>query len=275
MEVLGSTLAAIALDKLELTAAGGTSILGPSLAPLQAQLCLQADLLRIATLPFDAVADLVVSTADAEGSTFSLRADGLRIGGVRLNLPGRFQPTNFAIAAALAKKLLESDGQYSSAQFVTAVRDAAAELSWAGRLQRISDDPVVTIDVGHSPGAIDAALQSYLGFASAERSLLVVGCSHNKDVVGMVTALAPHFGHIICTRAHHKGAAVDEVARYTQRANPTAMIETADPIEKASWLAVERARAQERPVYVAGGLFLSIEFAQALSGGDPTRLRFF
>ena len=50
-------------------------------------------------------------------------------------------------------------------------------------------------------------------------------------------------------------------------ANPGASIHVAETIEDAVRLSQEMAKAQRRRVYVAGGLFLAIEYATVAKGG--------
>ena len=58
-------------------------------------------------------------------------------------------------------------------------------------------------------------------------------------------------------------------------ANPRANIYVAETIEDAVRLSQEMAKAQRRRVYVAGGLFLAIEYATVAKGGRAQDLNFF
>ena len=91
----------------------------------------------------------------------------------------------------------------------------------------------------------------------------------------IVGALAPSFDTIICTAAYHKGAKPQDIAAAARLANPAAEIHVADTIEDAVRLARELAAARKRKLYVAGGLFLAIEYATAARGGRAQDLKFF
>ena len=85
----------------------------------------------------------------------------------------------------------------------------------------------------------------------------------------------PSFDTIICTAAHHKGANAEAIAAAARRGNPEADIHVAATIEDAVRLSQELAKPRQRRIYVAGGLFLAIEYATAVRGGRPQDLHFF
>lgn len=270
-ELLGKTLAAIALDKLEITASGGVVVFGPSLDPLAPQLRCHAALLPVTPLFLSAHATI---TWPGDGGERSLTVDGLTLPGLTLALAGRHQADNFAMAAMLARRLLEREGMLDDVAFEAALRGAAAEVRWPGRLEEVSVHPSVTVDVGHSPAAIDAALAGFAQRHALDRSVLVLGCSHDKDIAGMVARLAPRFPWVVCTRAHHRGAPAEAIEAQVRAVHPTATVERADTIEAAVARIRALCAAEPRAVYVAGGLFLAAEFAHAMRGEDPAALRF-
>ena len=131
------------------------------------------------------------------------------------------------------------------------------------------------IDVGHTPDGIRQSLASLMAIHGTDGWILVTGASRDKKADEIVGALAPSFDTIICTAAHHKGADAEDIAAAARRANPGANIQLAATIEEAARLSQETAAAQQRRIYVAGGLFLAIEYATAIRGGRPQDLRFF
>ena len=87
--------------------------------------------------------------------------------------------------------------------------------------------------------------------------------------------MAPSFDTIICTAAYHKGAAPQDIAAAARLANPGASIYIAETIEDAVRLSQEMARAEKQRIYVAGGLFLAIEYATVAKGVRAQDLNFF
>jgi hypothetical protein len=127
------------------------------------------------------------------------------------------------------------------------------------------------IDVGHTPDGIRQSLASLAAIHGADDWILVTGASRDKKADEIVGALAPSFDAIICTAAHHKGADAQDIAAAAARANPKADIRLAATIamrfvSRGNWPAAKR-----RKIYVAGGLFLAIEYAGGRARGPCGR----
>jgi dihydrofolate synthase/folylpolyglutamate synthase len=269
-DILGKSLALIALDKLEIVAPGGIAVLGPSLTPLAGRIGTHARLIGVSPVFIEDACRIRSGAADAQGASLSLKVEDLSVDRIRLALAGRHQADNLAVAAFLARRLLGT-----SHGLADALRQAAAGTRWPGRLERVHDDPAITVDVGHSPAAIEAALASFAAHTRLEDSLLVLGCSRDKNAEAMVKLLAPRFSRILATSAHHKGAPAAGIESLARAANPTAEIEVVEPIARAAERALAICRKEGRAGYAAGGLFLAAELAYAIRGGDPRALRFF
>lgn len=238
-ELLGSTLEAIARDKLDAAPAGARVFVSESCAAQRAaidQHCAERGLTQIWVGAHDAAP-----------------------------LAGAFQKQN----AALAVRLARAHAQLSDEQ----VRAGLAATRWPGRLEVLNTDPLTVIDVGHTPAGVRAALQGFNLMRDGREAVLVTGVSHDKDADGILGALAPEFGAIICASAHHKGGPAALVGAHAQRVNPRAEIILAESVAEARSIALSKARTGA--IYVAGGLFLAAEFKAAHLGRDPTRLGFF
>jgi dihydrofolate synthase/folylpolyglutamate synthase len=156
-----------------------------------------------------------------------------------------------------------------------AVRDGLSQTRWPGRLEVIRHDPLTVIDVGHTPDGITRALAGLHQAHGKENWLLVIGVSHDKSADEIVALLAPAFDTIVCTAAHHKGAPPEQIAAAARRANPTATVHIAATIEDAAALSTKLAAEADRRIFVAGGLFLAIEYATTIKGDNPRSLAFF
>jgi dihydrofolate synthase/folylpolyglutamate synthase len=155
------------------------------------------------------------------------------------------------------------------------VRSGLREARWPGRLEPIKQDPLTVIDVGHSPDGVRQSLASLKAIHGAEGWILVIGVSFDKNADEIVAALAPSFDTVICTSAHHKGTDAKTIVAAARRANPEADIHIAATVENAVDVSNALARSQHRKIYVAGGLFLAIEYAVVASGGGAEGLNFF
>lgn len=239
--LLGETLEEIAFDKLDAAPEGASVFIGESCAPLRERIaayCVQRNVKPYFTTAF----------------------------GTPAPLPGAHQRENASLAIALATSMGASDDDVARGLLAT---------RWPGRLEIIETDPLIVIDVGHTPDAIRVARAGFEELAGERPRLLVCGASIDKDAAAMVAALAPGFGAIVCAAAHHKGRPAAEIAALASAANPEAEIVVAENISDARRIALVKARAIGAAAYVAGGLFLAAEFKAAHLGLDPAGLAFF
>jgi len=182
-------------------------------------------------------------------------------------LPGEHQCANAALALALARDIVPiGDAQ---------VETAFASTSWPGRLEIIQDEPLIVIDVGHTPDAVRMALDGFNAMRGARRGVLVCGVSQDKKAADLINLLAPPFDAIICASAAHKGAPAAEIATLSAAANPAAEIVVAESVADARRIALGKTKSTETAVYVAGSLFLAAEFKALHMGRDPASLAFF
>jgi dihydrofolate synthase / folylpolyglutamate synthase len=272
VELLGNSLQLIASDKSDACPAGGSIVYGENCRRLRPYL-VEYNRWRGCTSLF--VRDEIRidnEAAATSGQHFDFQFQYYQFHRLELCLPGAFQLNNAAIAVTLFLRWLQSE---TPKRTEAAIRAGLRDARWPGRLEVISQDPLTVIDVGHTPDGIRQSLASLLAIHGTGDWILVTGVSRDKKTDEIVGALAPSFDTIICTAAHHKGADAQSIAAAAARANPAASIHVAASIEEAVRLAGELAAAHSRRIYVAGGLFLAIEYATAARGGRPQDLRFF
>ena len=189
---------------------------------------------------------------------------------------GAFQINNAAIAITLFLLWLQREHPRKAFDRIeAAARAGLRETRWPGRLETIQQDPLTVIDVGHTPDGVRQSLAGLRAIHGAEGWILVIGISGDKKADEIVGALAPSFDTVICTRAHHKGAEAAVIADAVREANPQADVHIAATIADAVAVSQQLATAQKRKIYVAGGLFLAIEYAVVAKGGRAEDLKFF
>ncbi len=243
-QLLGTTLAEIARDKIEAAPAGAMLFVSESCAPVFA---------------------VIEEHCAARGVRTRLTPVAV-LGELAAPLPGEHQRANAALALSLARDIAKlNDG---------AVRRGFANVRWPGRLEVLSEEPLVVIDVGHTPLAVAVAREGFQALAGGRKAVLVCGVSADKDVAAIVGALAPGFSTIVCAAARHKGAAPAQIAAYASAANPQAELALAENVADARALALARA-GSEGAIYAAGGLFLAAEVRAIHRGRDPATLLFF
>ncbi|HEY4203386.1 MAG TPA: cyanophycin synthetase [Xanthobacteraceae bacterium] len=273
--LLGNSLELISADKSDACAAGGTIIYGENCRKLRPHLD-EYNRNRKVTGVFvrDEIA-IEHETASAGVQHFDLRFDGHEFPALEIPMAGAFQLSNAAIAAALFWLWARRASPSQPIALQTAIRTGLIETRWPGRLELIRNDPLTVIDVGHTPDGITQALHGLKTTCGGSDWILVTGVSHDKKASEIVELLAPSFDAIICTAAHHKGSDPQTIAESAQHANPRAAVQVAATIEQAVALSTAQAAATHRKIFVAGGLFLAIEYAAIVNGERAQDLRFF
>ena len=276
VELLGSSLELIASDKSDACAAGGTIIYGENCRSQRSHLIEYSRWRGCKSLFVRDEIGIGNEAAVASGQHFDFRFGLHDFRRLEMSLPGAFQFNNAAIAATLFL-LWQQRVQPGKTpdRIETAIRAGLRDAEWPGRLEIIGQDPLTVIDVGHTPDGIRQSLASLTAIHGTDSWVLVTGVSRDKKADEIVGALAPSFDTIICTAAHHKGADPQHIAIAARRANPKADIHVAADITDAVRQSREMAKAQDKRIYVAGGLFLAIEYATAAKGGRAQDLQFF
>ncbi len=276
VELLGNSLQLIASDKSDACASGGTIVYGENCRNLRPHLIEYNRNRAIASRFVRDEIGISGESLSTSGQRFDFRFEAHEFRLLEMSLLGTFQFNNAAIAVALFLLwLAHAQPGEAPGKIESAVRSGLREARWPGRLEPIKQDPLTVIDVGHSPDGIRQSLASLKAIHGAEGWILVIGVSFDKNADEIVAALALSFDTIICTSAHHKGADAKTIAAAVRRANPEADVHIAATVENAVDGSNALARSQHRKIYVAGGLFLAIEYAVAANGGRAQDLRFF
>jgi len=276
VNLLGNSLALIASDKSDACATGGAIIYGENCRPLRDHLLAYNRSRNIQSLFVRDEIGIDNARVAGAGQQFDLRFDGEQLRGLAIGMAGDFQINNAAIAASLFLRWAKQRAiEIAPEALGNAVRRGLAQTRWPGRLELIRSTPLTVIDVGHTPDGIARALAGLHATYGDAGWLLVVGVSHDKSADEIAALLARSFDTIVCTSAYHKGTPAERIAIAARHANPQANIHVAPTVEGAVALSVQLAVDLDRKIFVAGGLFLAIEYATAMHGGRPQDLTFF
>jgi dihydrofolate synthase/folylpolyglutamate synthase len=274
--LLGNSLVLIASDKSDACAAGGTVVYGENCRPLRDHLDEYNRSRQVRGLFLHDDIAITNEVVTPEVQHFDLAIEGDNYPGLQTRLLGSFQFNNAAIAATLFRLWLKQTQPHAPVHAIdAAIRIGLHDTSWPGRLDVVRHDPLTVVDVGHTPDGIAQALASLKAIHGAQDWVLVLGVSRDKQSDEIVAGLAPSFDCIVCSAAHHKGEDAERIAQAARRANPAAEIHVASTIEDAVEQSTAVALAANRRIYVAGGLFLAIEYAHVAQGGRAAELKFF
>ena len=276
VELLGHSLDLIVSDKSDACASGGTIVYGENCRNLRPHI-IEYNRYREITALF--VRDDIAINNETISTTaqhFDLRFEDYDFRSLETSMLGAFQINNAAIAVTLFLLWLRrTRPQEASAKIEAAVRSGLRDACWPGRLEVIQQEPLTVIDVGHTPDGIRQSLTSLKAMHGADNWILVIGISLDKKADEIVALLAPSFDTIICTAARHKGAGAASIAASVEKAHPDACVLIAATVEDAVSVSQTLAASRKQKIYVAGGLFLAIEYATIARGGRAQDLDFF
>ena len=149
-----------------------------------------------------------------------------------------------------------------------AMRRGLAQVSWPGRCQVISRQPVVVLDGAHN---VDSALKlrrTLERLFPDQRRILLLGVTAEKDVGGIIDALAPIADELIVTAANHPRAeAADDLCRRVQSAGFSCAVSPS--VAAGLRMALERAGPCD-VICVTGSLFV---VGDALTAWQEQQLR--
>ena len=248
-EVLGNSLPEVAGEKAGIIKSGSIVVTSPQpdeVARVIEETCLNrgAELVRVGS-------DVTWQSLDFDSNRQSLQVKG-RLNSYKLSIPllGQYQLENAAVAVAALEVLAEGGFKISKGSIV----DGLAKVSWPGRLQILSRQPLLVVDGAHNPASAQKLKQSLEQYFDFDRAILVIGVSCDKDIAGIVSELAPLFNKVVVTRSRHPRAMAPPpiVAEFTKHG---AEVQVAEDIPTALTLALGMAGVRDL-VCVAGSLFV-------------------
>jgi len=194
---LGSTLAHIAWEKGGIIKPGVPVVIGQVDAESRSIL---SDLARQVGSALYAFGQNFTICDDTDG-TVAYRGLVWRLTNVRLGLRGRFQQQNAAVALA-ALEVLRTSFPASEDNLRQGLRTA----TWPGRLDVVSEHPLVVLDGAHNPQAIETLIAELPGVLQGRRVKLLFSVMRDKDWRTMVPMLTRIADEIVVTRVQQARA---------------------------------------------------------------------
>ncbi len=140
------------------------------------------------------------------------------------------------------------------------VRRGLAEVTLPGRFQVLAGRPQVILDVAHNPEAAQVLAQNLAASGYARETIAVLGMLRDKDIAGVVHALASRISRWhVATLAPPRGARASELAEVLRNCGVTAPVAAHDSVAQA--LAAARSEAGEDDKILIFGSFLTVAAA--------------
>jgi dihydrofolate synthase / folylpolyglutamate synthase len=248
---LGNTLSAIAWHKAGILRAGRPAVLAPQ---------------------FDEARQVVEDEASALGARLEevgrewrwhSTGPGIRVESTHPDFPpletgvgllGDHQRDNAttAVAALYALGTVEPQLKVPHA----AMQAGLASVQWPGRLQVLSEHPLLVLDGAHNKASAEVLRVAIDKDLHWDRLFLVLGLSAGKDAHGVLEALAPPAHAVYLTRsAHERSADPAELLPLARASAPNATVVVYDTLPAAMEAALAVAQPNDL-VLVSGSLFL-------------------
>jgi dihydrofolate synthase / folylpolyglutamate synthase len=165
---------------------------------------------------------------------------------LELGAPGAYQRRNFAVALAASEVIL---GRLDPGP----VREVAAGLELAGRVEVVDGDPPLVLDAAHNPDGARALAEALSEVAAGAPVVACLAVLEGKDAAGIAAALAPALDAAVCTQLEPRdltglgrpGAAsipAALLAEHIERAGVAAEVvaDAGEALERAQELARDR-----------------------------------
>jgi dihydrofolate synthase/folylpolyglutamate synthase len=129
-------------------------------------------------------------------------------------LLGDYQVENAATAVAAIEELASSGANIS----IQNVSDGLSQVSWPGRLQILSCEPLVIVDGAHNAYSMRKLVENVKRCFNYQNCLVIFGTSCDKDVSGMAKELK-NLSHrlVITSSSHPRAASVSSLAQTFNR----------------------------------------------------------
>jgi len=274
-EVLGDSLTKIAAEKAGIIKPAGVVVLAPQpdeVVPVIQETCRQqhAELFMVGrdvtwrSLGFNGKQQLL--EVKGRRSKYGERSKYGRRSIYKVSLPllGHYQLENAATAVAALEVLAEKGFCIPGTSLVSGL----SQVSWPGRFQVLSHNPLLVVDGAHNPDAARKLKLSLAEYFNFERAILIMGASGDKNVAGVVSELVPLFDKVIITQSHHPRAM--EVAQLKAVFRGYGVeAQMAETVPEALSLAMSVAKVQDL-VCVSGSLFVVAEAMEWVNIGRIT-----
>ncbi len=167
---------------------------------------------------------------------------------------GKFQLEN----ALVAEKTIESLASFGVRISKKNIKKGLLKTKISGRLQILSQEPLIIYDVGHNPGAVRALCEA-LKSLSPQKYIFVYGCLEGKDAQQIIKTIAPIARFLILTRPKSKRATEpEELLQIAKEVLPENKIKVISDPKLALRFALKYKKKE--PTCIFGSFYLASSF---------------
>ena len=205
-DFLGNTLEEIAETKAGIFKEGGHAVVyrgTPGVEAVFERVCAEKNI-KLHKADF---AGLVNKSRSLFGQTFDCgeRKD------IELPLLGEHQMFNASVVLSIVDALIEQGWKITEEQ----LREGLKQVTWPGRFDIVSRDPLFIIDGGHNPQCIEALVKNIRDYLTDRRVIALVGVLADKDYADMFRPVMELVEQFVCiTPDSPRKLEADDLAAY-------------------------------------------------------------
>lgn len=256
-DYLGNTIKALALEKGGIIKQNTPVVIGVSQP---------SGLAVIKQLAKEKSADLFIYKKDFSArknpkqNTYSYTGLNKRFHNLVKPLPGDHQKENLSLALFACELIFEKletiDKNYNFNE--TLVQDGLSIAKWPGRLEHVSQNPLVILDGAHNLAAAKV-LGKYLSSTMKNRRLtLVLGILDDKPYEKMLKSLVPCAQHIIVTKAKINRSIEPSILKEAAKQFSQCPVTIIEDVKEAVAHAIDTSK-DEDAICIAGSLYVAGE----------------
>lgn len=264
MQILGSTVEAIAAEKAGIFKAGV-----PAVSAMQPESVLEV--LRKSAeavgAPFQVVGRDIDFSSRFEAQSnlgphhrVSLSSPRNDFDHLQVPLKGEHQTLNCGLALAMLDKLCERGFKTPAAK----VTKGLSTVQLPGRMELAWPKPRIVLDGAHNAESIKCLMKAISSHMSYDTLVVVFGCAADKDIDGMLHEISLAADKVIFTRVHGNARAADPAELQRRLSETGKMSQVADDVASALHLAA-KAVPREDLICVTGSLHLVGEAKKLLT----------
>lgn len=187
-----------------------------------------------------------------------------KIRNINLLLKGEFQHRNTTLAIGILELLEKKGYKFEDKN----IKNGVEETTWTGRIQVLSEKPLIVVDGAHNPGAAQVLVKAVKNDFSYKRLILVLGVMMDKDISSIVKEIAGMADHVVCSSPEYfRSASPEELQRVVSKySKKTEIIKSLpEAILKAGKIA-----KPDDMILITGSLFT---VGEALTAIDPIKYK--
>ncbi|MBA4496141.1 bifunctional folylpolyglutamate synthase/dihydrofolate synthase [Paenactinomyces guangxiensis] len=254
---LGETIAEIAREKAGIIKAGVPVVCGSENKEALAVITEQAKQKNSSLYVIHKNFQAEPKTATPNGQRFHFTNAYGTLSDLEIPLVGEHQIRN-AGTALMALEVLRQ--HYATVLEREHIEQGLKKTSWPGRLEKVSDQPLIVLDGAHNPDGIHSLVSSVRQLYTYDHLILMVAMMRDKDITEMIQPLLPLAHQVIATQVQDLPRALpaEELAQQVRQLNPELSVQSASTAEEGLRLMKKKAGEKDL-LLITGSLFLISE----------------